>query len=257
MENINYQFTQVPTKLMILLDVNCRSMLFTLCQLASHYADENGRFFRTNADLALESRLSQKLVIATIDTLYTHGIVEIWSAGKGKGKQANYYRLNYARFKEFESLSMDELKNPELQLPMADYRAKGYSPSYLKKNTQNVSQEVSEEIPNVFPRNSPITNNIDNIENINNEENKENKENIENKESINNKENKRKFEIDCIMEIEDIDKAKYIFNNDRYNQIIGNLISRGLAYDEIMDELRINHPKCFDYFNRASSQLSS
>lgn len=181
MEKVEYQFTQVPTKLMILLDVNCRSMLFTLCQLASHYAKDGGRFFRTNADLSLESRLSQKLVIATLDTLYTHGIVEIWSAGKGKGKQANYYKLNYARFKEFESLDMDELKNPELQLPMVDYRAKGYSPSYLKKNTQNVSQEI----PNDFPRISQITNNINNIENIDNEENKKN---IDNKEGINNKE---------------------------------------------------------------------
>lgn len=169
MKKVEYQFTQVPTKLMILLDVNCRSMLFTLCQLASHYAKDGGRFFRTNADLALESRLSQKLVIATLDTLYTHGIVEIWSVGKGKGKQANYYRLNYARFKEFESLRMDELKNPELQLPMVDYRAKGYSPSYLKKNTQNVSQEI----PNDFPRISQITNNIENIDNKNNINNEE------------------------------------------------------------------------------------
>ena len=94
MEKVEYQFTQVPTKLMILLDVNCRSMLFTLCQLASHYTKDGGRFFRTNADLSLESRLSQKLVIATLDTLYTHGIVEIWSVGKGKGKHANYFKLN-------------------------------------------------------------------------------------------------------------------------------------------------------------------
>lgn len=250
MENINYQFTQVPTKLMILLDVNCRSMLFTLCQLASHYAKDGGRFFRTNADLALESRLSQKLVIATLDTLYTHGIVEIWSVGKGKGKQANYYRLNYARFKEFESLRMDELKNPELQLPMVDYRAKGYSPSYLKKNTQNVSQEI----PNDFPRISQITNNINNIENIDNEENKKN---IDNKEGINNKENKRKLEVNCIMEIDNKDKAKLLFNNDKFNYIIGKLIDKGLSRDEIMDELKINNPKCYDYFNRASSQLSS
>lgn len=250
MENINYQFTQVPTKLMILLDVNCRSMLFTLCQLASHYAKDGGRFFRTNADLALESRLSQKLVIATIDTLYTHGIVEIWSAGKGKGKHANYYRLNYARFKEFESLRMDELKNPELQLPLVDYRAKGYSPSYLKKNTQNVSQEI----PNDFPRISQITNNINNIENIDNEENKKN---IDNKEGINNKENKRKLEVNCIMEIDNKDKAKLLFNNDKFNYIIGKLIDKGLSRDEIMDELKINNPKCYDYFNRASSQLSS
>lgn len=250
MEKVEYQFTQVPTKLMILLDVNCRSMLFTLCQLASHYAKDGGRFFRTNADLALESRLSQKLVIATLDTLYTHGIVEIWSVGKGKGKQANYYRLNYARFKEFESLRMDELKNPELQLPMVDYRAKGYSPSYLKKNTQNVSQEI----PNDFPRISQITNNINNIENIDNEENKKN---IDNKEGINNKENKRKFEVNCIMEIDNKDKAKLLFNNDEFNYIIGKLIDKGLSRDEIMDELKINNPKCYDYFNRASSQLSS
>ena len=247
MEKVEYQFTQVPTKLMILLDVNCRSMLFTLCQLASHYTKDGGRFFRTNADLSLESRLSQKLVIATLDTLYTHGIVEIWSVGKGKGKHANYFKLNLERIKEFERLKMDELKNPELQLPMVDYRAKGYSPSYLKKNTQNVYQEIL----NDFPRNSQITNNINNIDN------EENKKNIDNKEGINNKENKRKFEVNCIMEIDNKDKAKLLFNNDEFNYIIGKLIDKGLSRDEIMDELKINNPKCYDYFNRASSQLSS
>jgi len=254
MENINYQFTQVPTKLMILLDVNCRSMLFTLCQLASHYADENGIFFRTNADLSLESRLSPKLVNAALETLYRHGIVEIWSVGKGKGKHTNYFRLNHARFKEFERHKMEELKNPELQISMVDYNNKGYSLSYLKKDIPNVSKEVSEIIPNDFPRISQITNNINNIENIDNEENKKN---IDNKEGINNKENKRKFEVNCIMEIDNKDKAKLLFNNDEFNYIIGKLIDKGLSRDEIMDELKINNPKCYDYFNRASSQLSS
>ena len=79
--SLDYQFTAVPTQLMILLDVNCRSMLFTLCQLSSYYADKDGKFFRTNADLSEESRLSQKLVIATIDTLYMHGIINVWSVG--------------------------------------------------------------------------------------------------------------------------------------------------------------------------------
>ena len=254
MEKVEYQFTQVPTKLMILLDVNCRSMLFTLCQLSSNYADENGRFFRTNADLVLESRLSQKLVIATLDTLYQHGIIQVWSAGKSNGKHANYFKLNIERIKEFERLTMDELKNPDLQIPMVDYRAKGYSPSYLKKDTTLVAQENSQEIPNDFPRISQITNNINNIENIDNEENKKN---IDNKEGINNKENKRKFEVNCIMEIDNKDKAKLLFNNDEFNYIIGKLIDKGLSRDEIMDELKINNPKCYDYFNRASSQLSS
>lgn len=251
MENIDYQFTAVPTKLMILLDINCRSMLFTLCQLASHYADDSGRFFRTNADLAAESRLSQKLVIATLDTLYTHGIIEIWSVGKGKGKHANYFRLNIERIKEFENLSMDELKNPDLQIPMVDYRAKGYSPSYLQKDTPKVSLELSEEIPNDFPRISQITNNINNIDN---EENKDNIDNIKNKDNI---KNNRKFEINCIMEIDNKDKAKLLLNNEKYNYIIGSLIERGLSYDEILDKLKANNPKCYDYLNRASSQLSS
>lgn len=223
MEKVEYQFTQVPTKLMILLDVNCRSMLFTLCQLSSHYTKEDGRFFRTNADLALESRLSQKLVIATLDTLYTHGIVEIWSVGKGKGKQANYYRLNYARFKEFESLNMDELKNPELQLPMVDYRAKGYSPSYLKKNTQNVSQEI----PNDFPRISQITNNINNIENIDNEDNINNKE-IENS-NINNIE-------------------------DEYNKRINELLKGGMKVENILINLAKEDWECFKFFKSKLKQ---
>lgn len=207
MEKVEYQFTQVPTKLMILLDVNCRSMLFTLCQLASHYTKDGGRFFRTNADLSLESRLSQKLVIATLDTLYTHGIVEIWSVGKGKGKHANYFKLNLERIKEFERLKMDELKNPELQLPMVDYRAKGYSPSYLKKNTQNVSQEI----PNDFPRISQITNNINNIENIDNEDN------------INNIE-------------------------DEYNKRINELLKGGMKVENILINLAKEDWECFKFF---------
>lgn len=223
MENINYQFTQVPTKLMILLDVNCRSMLFTLCQLSSHYTKEDGRFFRTNADLALESRLSQKLVIATLDTLYTHGIVEIWSVGKGKGKHANYFKLNLERIKEFERLKMDELKNPDLQLPMVDYRAKGYSPSYLKKNTQNVSQEI----PNDFPRNSQITNNINNIENIDNEDNINNEE-IENS-NINNIE-------------------------DEYNKRINELLKGGMKVENILINLAKEDWECFKFFKSKLKQ---
>ena len=69
LKSLDNQFTAVPTQLMRLLDVNCRSMLFALCQLSSYYSDTSGKFFRTNADLSEESRLSQKLVIASIDTL--------------------------------------------------------------------------------------------------------------------------------------------------------------------------------------------
>ena len=222
MEKVEYQFTQVPTKLMILLDVNCRSMLFTLCQLSSYYADKNGIFFRTNADLVAESRLSQKLVNAALDTLYIHGIVEIWSVGKGKGKHANYFKLNYERMKEFECLTMDELKNPDLQLPMVDYNAKGYSASYVKKrDAPIVSQGVSEEIPNDFPRNSQITNNINNIDNEDN---------------INNKE----IEHSNINNINNIE--------GEYDKKINELLEKGMNVEKIMRTLANENWGCFMYF---------
>ncbi len=200
LKSLDYQFTAVPTQLMILLDVNCRSMLFTLCQLSSYYSDAGGKFFRTNADLSEESRLSQKLVIASIDTLYRHGIINVWSVGKSNGKHSNYFRLNVDRFKDFERLSMDELKNPELQIEMVNYRDKGYTPLYLKDadNYSNTSvsitdiQSISSQdssfllpkrtasaITEIVPASSQSTNNIDSIENT---------DNIENEDTINNKE---------------------------------------------------------------------
>lgn len=199
-KTLDYQFTAVPTQLMILLDVNCRSMLFTLCQLSSYYSDASGKFFRTNADLSEESRLSQKLVIAAIDTLYRHGIINVWSVGKSNGKHSNYFRLNIDRFKDFERLSMDELKNPEFQIEMVNYRDKGYTPLYLKDADVSASTSVpitdiqatscqdssfplpertTSAITEIVPTSSQSTNNIDSIENT---------DNIENEDTINNKE---------------------------------------------------------------------
>ena len=200
LKSLDYQFTAVPTQLMILLNVNCRSMLFTLCQLSSYYSDASGKFFRTNADLSEESRLSQKLVIASIDTLYRHGIINVWSVGKSNGKHSNYFRLNVDRFKDFERLSMDELKNPEFQIEMVNYREKGYTPLYLKDTDVSASTSVSitdiqsissqdssyplpehttSAITEIVPASSQSTNNIDSIENT---------DNIENEDTINNKE---------------------------------------------------------------------
>lgn len=200
LKSLDYQFTAVPTQLMILLDVNCRSMLFALCQLSSYYSDTSGKFFRTNADLSEESRLSQKLVIASIDTLYRHGIINVWSVGKSNGKHSNYFRLNVDRFKDFERLSMDELKNPELQIEMVNYREKGYTPLYLKDADVSASTSVpitdiqstssqdssftlpehtTSAITEIVPTSSQSTNNIDSIENT---------DNIENEDTINNKE---------------------------------------------------------------------
>ena len=130
--------------------------------------------------------LSEKLVRATLDTLYINGIVEVWSVGKSKGKHSNYYRLNYEKFKEYEQYSMDELKKPSLKIEtIKGYNLKGYSPSYLKNEYSDIPKDsptVPQELPKDFPSISQSTNNIDNIDiiyNINNKENLDIKDNIE------------------------------------------------------------------------------
>ena len=196
-EKLKHNFTAIPTNLTIILDINCRSMLFTLCQLSSYYADKEGWFFRTNADLAEESKLSQKLVIATIDTLYSNGIIKVKSVGKGKGKHSNYYKLNVDKFMEYEKYSMDELKNPKLHINTVEgYNKKGYYPSYLKNDSSKESPIIPQELPNISPIIPQITNNKDNIEIIENKENVNNKEIKEDKSNsiYNNIKNKRRVE---------------------------------------------------------------
>lgn len=171
---ITYQFTAIPTNLFILLDNNSRSMLFTLIQLSSFYSNEDGYFFRTNADLSEESNLSQKLVIATVDTLYSKNLIEVNTVGKSKGKQANYYKVNFGKFAEYEKYSKDELKNPILKIETVDYKAKGYSPSYLTKVSPNTEQNIPQDFPEIsltFPKVPTNIDSIYNIENINNKEN--------------------------------------------------------------------------------------
>ena len=164
---IEFQFTAVPSKLMTALDVNSSRMLFVLCQLADQFADEQGVFFRTNADLAEQSGLSEKLIRATLDTLYSKGIVQIWSVGKGKGKHSNKFRLNLDKFREYEGYSFDELKNPELKISTVEgYNKKGYSPSYLKE----IPKQTPHQDPTEIPQLPQSTNNIEYIDTIENKE---------------------------------------------------------------------------------------
>lgn len=143
MENTNkisYQFTAVPTKLMMLLDNNCRSMLFTLLNLSAYYANENGYFFRSNSDLQAESNLSKNLVIVTIDTLYINGIVDVKCVG-GRGKTANYYKLNFDKILEYEKYSIEDTKNPNNKIETLKYKGSCYSPSY--KIVKETAKEVA------------------------------------------------------------------------------------------------------------------
>ena len=250
-KKIDYTYTPTPTNLMIALDVNCRSMLFTLCQLHSYYADEDGVFFRTNADLVAESRMSEKLVRATIDTLYINGIITVWSIGKGKGKECNKYKLNIDKFKEFEKYTIEELKNPELQIEtVKGYNQKGYTPSYLLTVTEKVDEitneaiihknriGITQDLPNPSPT---VPQSAYNINNIDNKEIIDNKDNIKNEENLNNKE---------IIDVENNIKNEEDIENEYYNTLKRLFKVYGSNYDLILRYLAKYDYDCFVFLVR-------
>lgn len=190
MENKEYQFVQVPINLFILLDNNCRSMLFTLIQLSTYYAEEDGWFFRTYADLEAESNLSQNLVGATIQTLFNHHLIEAKPTGQGKGKNPNYYKVNFEEFRKYEEYSIEDcMKNPDLKIRTVEYKGSHFKLNLVREVVNNVVTKVVKSDNNI--------NNIDNIYNKNNIYNIDNNNNniLDNKNNNMNKKEKRIISI--------------------------------------------------------------
>lgn len=146
-------------------------MLFTLVQLSSYYADNDGWFFRTNEDLRAESQLSENLVRATISTLYRLAIIDVQTVGKGKSKTPNKFRLNVELFKEWEKYSIEDCtKHPDLRIETDNYKATDWQPSYLKLLILDTDRE-SIETPMLQSILSQSEDYIDNVKNENNKDN--------------------------------------------------------------------------------------
>lgn len=193
-----YKFVGMPTFLTLRLDNNLRIMLFTLIQLSSWAEDDakkngqewDGWFFRDNARLQAETRLSKNLVIATIETLYRENIIDVRCLGKSKGKnqKANYYKVLFERFDSYKNSKIEDLySNDDLKIETLDYKAKDYKVTYLKDNDTIVCDAVI--VDDKLSQSEHYINNIynlDNKENVNNLDNPNNSKKI-NKSIINNK----------------------------------------------------------------------
>ena len=211
MEKIDYQFVAVPLNLFCRLDNNLRSMLFTLIQLQTYYAEEDGWFYRSNADLGAQSNLSENLVRITIDVLYNAGLIDVESVGKGRGTNSpsNRFKVNWERFKDYEKDDIEKcIKDPRLAIVTPKYKGSHYHPSYLDKNnsgsephdkaegedkvdcgvmvadTNLVEDEVDSKVNNLVTDVVKVEDNIYNINNLNNNDNINNIDNINNKENI-------------------------------------------------------------------------
>ncbi len=160
---------------MACMDLNCRSMLFTLIQLSSFYAKEDGWFFRTNEDLRVESQLSENLVRATLSTLYNIGIVDVKTVGKGKSKTPNQFRLDVLRFKEWDKYNLEDcIKHPDLRIETDNYKAKGWQPSYIEQMDSAVSSTAEVPISSLI-----LSQSEDYIENVNNKKLSEENQQVE------------------------------------------------------------------------------
>lgn len=167
---VGYQFTAIPTQLMCLCDVNVRSALFGLIQLSSEFAKTDGWFYRSNEDLQIDLKLSQHLVVATIDALYQKGIVSVrpqtkWT--KGKKRPSNYYKVNYYKFNEYESIDFNSLRNPDLTIETMRYKEKGYKAQYISDFEKGEVQTYSHtSTPNHSELTEKVPSNIDYIDTI-------------------------------------------------------------------------------------------
>ena len=179
-----YRFTPMPVNLTACMDNNCRSMLFTLLQLSSYFENQckeenkkwDGWFFRTNADLQAQSRLSEKLIRATISTLFRIGIVDVRLDAKSRNQSPNWFKVNEAAMLKWDKYSIEDcIKNPDYAIKTDSY-GKGCKPSYLGKSrvvsSGYLRKDSSEHEDNLNA--TTLSKNTDNIDNVANEENIDN-----------------------------------------------------------------------------------
>lgn len=153
----NYQFIMIPQQLSSCLDANCHKMLTVLIGLSSLLAKDDGWFFRSNKDLQLDTRFSQNLVIATLDTLYQADIIDIDCVGKGRGHRSNRLHINYDAFLKYENYSFNEIRNnPDLWIETVPYK-NHYSPSYCKETGKEKGNTIGKGIGKKVTTNTHTT----------------------------------------------------------------------------------------------------
>ncbi len=233
-------------------------MLFTLIQLQTYYEEEDGWFYRSNADLGAQSNLSENLVRITIDVLYKAGLIDVESVGMGKGTNSpsNRFKVNWERFKDYEKDDIEKcIKDPRLEINTPKYKGSHYHPSYLDKNnggsmphdktegedkvdcgvmvadTTLVEDEVDSKVNNVVTNMVKVEDNIYNINNI------DNKDNIKNVDNINNKKNKENI-LNNTLNNNILDNK--LINNDLINIDYYFINSSLQTYDDIQVKSQLN-----------------
>ena len=170
--NIPYRYTAIPTNLFMCLDNNCRSTLFSLIQLSSVYATEDGWFFRTNSDLEAETHLSKNVLVGALDALFSIGVIEIIPQVKGS-RESRKYRVRFDKFPDYERYSLEDcMKNPDYAIETCDYKHGAPSFQQLLQRTPTPQLPQLPQLQGSQPTLRKNDNYIDNIDNKTNTDNR-------------------------------------------------------------------------------------
>ena len=253
-KQIEYQFIAAPLTLFYVCDVYTYSLLLALIQKETYWKSkgklsDDGYFFMSIEEISDTIYLFDRADIrCTIEALYINDIIDVRCNGLGRGaknKIANEFKINYGKIKEYDEMSIFDIKEFNIRI---EKLKRGTKVSYDKQeleeaskeprkkvNTKSVqdstqvskqySKQVSTQVSTQIASNVATTT-IYNIDNLNKKEKIDNIDKIENKNNLNNIENNiynnicnNKNEKDEVKEIANADTsigladANSFFNN--------------------------------------------
>ena len=118
-KKIEYQFIPAPLNLFYVCDVYTYSLLLALIQKESYWKlkdklSSDGYFFMSIEEISDIIYLFDRGDIrCTIEALYINGIIDVKCNGIGRGsknKIANEFKINYDKIKEFDEMSIFDIK---------------------------------------------------------------------------------------------------------------------------------------------------
>ena len=169
-QQIDYQYIQVPMNLFYLMDANCSKVLTTLVQMNNFYPKEDGYFECAYKTLELACGMSRPVIKASLAGLYLEGIVDVVSVGQGRGKHTNRYKVNVEKFKDYEKINLGiAIMTEDKPIHQVKYKGERFQVPWNEISSEKQSEKGTEK-----QSEKKVTTNIDNIENIPNIENIDN-----------------------------------------------------------------------------------
>lgn len=201
-KQIEYQFIAAPLTLFYICDVYTYSLLLALIQKETYWKSkgklsDDGYFFMSIEEISDTIYLFDRADIrCTIEALYINDIIDVRCNGLGRGaknKIANEFKINYGKIKEYDEMSIFDIKEFNIRI---EKLKRGTKVSYDKQDLEEVRKEprkkvntksvqVSTQVSTQIASNVATTT-IYNIDNLNKKEKIDNIYNLENKNNLNN-----------------------------------------------------------------------